>query len=295
MILNKKIPLKYWLNNIKKELFIVTIFSTFIFFLTKYIFKITVPSSIGAFLITAISLLLSFKLSQSYDRWWEARKIWGAIVNDSRSFVVQLKNFTKDTDNEIVKRMALRQIAWCYSLSLNLRMQDPLYNIEEFICKDELESLKNKSNVPLSLLDTNTDDLSILHKEKIINDYQQVQIDKTIVRLCASMGKAERIKNTSFPKTYRETLYIFIFITLISLSFAFSNMSGFLEIPVIVIIAIPFFLLDKIAKNIQDPFENRPTDTPMTSISRTIEINIKQQMGLENIPEPIISDKFYVL
>jgi putative membrane protein len=295
MILNKKIPLKYWLNNIKKELFIVTIFSTFIFFLTKYIFKITVPSSIGAFLITAISLLLSFKLSQSYDRWWEARKIWGAIVNDSRSFVVQLKNFTKDTDNEIVKRMALRQIAWCYSLSLNLRMQDPLYNIEEFISKDELESLKNKSNVPLSLLDTNTDDLSILHKEKIINDYQQVQIDKTIVRLCASMGKAERIKNTSFPKTYRETLYIFIFITLISLSFAFSNMSGFLEIPVIVIIAIPFFLLDKIAKNIQDPFENRPTDTPMTSISRTIEINIKQQMGLENIPEPIISDKFYVL
>ncbi len=295
MILKKKIPLKYWFNNIKIELLIVSIFSILIFFLTKYVFVVSIPSYIGAFLITAISLLLSFKLSQSYDRWWEARKIWGEIVNDSRSFVVQLKNFTNDTDNEIVKRMALRQIAWCYSLSQSLREQDPLKNIDSFLDKNEISLLKNKSNVPLAILDNNTIDLSILHKEKKINDYQQVQIDKTIVRLLASMGKAERIKNTDFPKTYRETLYIFIFITLISLSFSFSDMSGFLEIPVIIIIAIPFFLLNKIAKNIEDPFENRPTDTPMTSISRTIEINIKQQMGLKNIPDPIEPKKFYIL
>lgn len=295
MILNKKIPLKYWFNNIKIELLIVSIFSILIYFLTKYILDISIPSYIGGFLMTAISLLLSFKLSQSYDRWWEARKIWGEIVNDSRSFVVQLKNFTNDSDNKIVKRMALRQIAWCYSLSQNLREQDPLKNIDSFLDKKEYSLLKNKNNVPLALLDNNTIDLSILHKDKKLNDYQQVQIDKTIVRLLASMGKAERIKNTDFPKTYRETLYIFIFITLISLSFAFSDMSGFLEIPVIIIIAIPFFLLNKIAKNIQDPFDNRPTDTPMTSISRNIEINIKQQLGLKNIPDPIEPKKFYIL
>jgi putative membrane protein len=67
------------------------------------------------------------------------------------------------------------------------------------------------------------------------------------------------------------------------------------EIPFMVFISIPFFLIEKIAFNIQDPFENRPTDTAMTSISRSIEINIKQQLELEDIPEPITSKKFYIM
>lgn len=116
-----------------------------------------------------------------------------------------------------------------------------------------------------------------------------------MVRLCASMGKAERIKNTAFPKTYRHTLYIFIYITIITLSFSLTEMMSMIEIPIIMFISIPFFLLDKIAKNIQDPFENRPTDTAMTSISRTIEINIKQQLDFENIPSPIAENKYYIM
>jgi putative membrane protein len=72
-------------------------------------------------------------------------------------------------------------------------------------------------------------------------------------------------------------------------------MHSFIEIPLMIIISIPFFLLEKIAFNIQDPFENKPTDTAMTSISRTIEINIKQQLNEQNIPEPIKTNTFYIL
>ena len=295
MILEKRIPITYWFHIIKYELLVVSIFSTIIYFLTKHFTDLNIPISIGAFLITAISLLLSFKLSQSYDRWWEARKIWGEIVNSSRTLVIQLKNFSKSGNEEIIERMALRQIAWCYSLSQNLRKQNATENINEFISKEEFSSLKNQKNVPLAILDFHSKDLQQLHNEKQINDYQQIQIDNTLVDLCASMGKAERIKNTAFPKTYRHTLYIFIYITLISLSFSLSEMMSLVEIPFMVLISIPFFLLDKIAKTIQDPFENTPTDTPTTTISRTIEINIKQQLNFEDIPDPIASDKYYIL
>jgi putative membrane protein len=295
MILEKRIPVKYWFNIIKWNLLTVLIFSTIIFFITSYFFYFNIPVSVGAFLGTAISLLLSFKLSQSYDRWWEARKIWGSIVNDSRTLVMQLKSFTQNSNKDITDAMAFRQIAWCYSLSQNLRNQDATKNINEFISEQELKSMEHQKNIPLALLDIQSNDLSILYKENSISDYQQIQIDTTLLKLCASMGKAERIKNTFFPKTYRLTLHFFIYIFLATLSFGLAEMYGVIEIPFMILISIPLLLLEKIAYTIQDPFENKPSDTAMTSISRTIEINIKQQLGLDDIPEPIISDKFYIL
>lgn len=295
MILEKRIPVIYWFNIIKWDVLRVSIFSTIIFFLSKYLVDLNIPISIGAFLGTAIALILSFKLSHSYDRWWEARKIWGAIVNDSRTLVMQLKGFVIKEGIELRDQMAYRQIAWCYSLSQNLRNENASEHIIEFISEEELASIKNKKNIPLRLLNNHSQDLSLLHEKKLVNDYQQIQIDKTLVNLCSSMGKAERIKNTYFPKTYRLTLHLFIYIFIITLSFSITELQSVVEIPFMVFISIPFFLLEKIAFNIQDPFENKPTDTPMTSISRTIEINIKQLLGVKNIPEPIVSDKFYIL
>ncbi len=295
MILEKKIPLTYWFNTIKWDILIVTVFSSVLYFSSEYLTNLNIPISVGVFLGTAIALLLSFKLSQSYDRWWEARKIWGSIVNDSRTLVMQLKEFTKKENKKLTDRMAYRQIAWCYSLSQNLRNENASENINEFISQQELNSIKNQNNTPLALLANQSQDLSILHNEELVNDFQQIQIDNTLVKLCASMGRAERIKNTTFPKTYRLTLRLFIFIFLITLSVALTEMPSLAEIPFLVFISIPFFLLEKIAFNIQDPFENKPMDIPMTSISMTIEINIKELLEDKNIPKPIASDNFYIL
>ena len=229
MILERKIPLKYWLNTIKWDILIVSLFSLAVFFTSEYLINLSIPISIGAFLGTAISLLLSFKLGQSYDRWWEARKIWGAIVNDSRTFVTQIKSFTNNENINITKSLAFRQIAWCYSLAQSLRDENSLKNIDEFISKEELNKIRDQKNTPLAFLDIQSSEVSVLHKQKIINDFQQIQIDNTILRLCASMGKTERIKNTAFPKTYRLTLHLFIYIFLITLSFALTEMHSFID------------------------------------------------------------------
>lgn len=219
----------------------------------------------------------------------------GAIVNDSRSLVVQLKHFSSNKEDKNIPIIAYRQIAWCYSLAQSLRKTDPFENAKNFLSDADLEALKQHKNVPLAIIDLNAKNLANMKENNSLTDFQHMQIDSTLVRLCASMGKAERIKNTSFPKTYRLTLHLFIYIFLVLLSLSLTKLLGFIEIPLAIIISIPYFLLDKIAFNIQDPFENKPTDTAMTSISTTIETNIKQLIEDENLPDPATSGEFYIL
>lgn len=295
MILEKKIPISYWFKLVNKDLLLTSCFATTIYFLSKYFVNFEVPISLGTFLGTSIALLLSFKLSQSYDRWWEARKIWGAIVNDSRTIVLQLSNYSKKEGSELVEQMAMRQIAWSYSLACRLRNQDPGPYLSKFLNAPEIKALEHHKNLPLALLNHQSAGLKVLHERSFINDYQQMQIDSTLVRLCDSLGKSERIKNTVFPKTYRMTLQFFIYLFLILLSFALTDLDSWIEIPLLVMISIPFFLLENISKNIQNPFDNKPSDTPILSISKTIEVNIKQLLERDDLPDEYQKPSFYVM
>lgn len=296
MLLNKpKIPLKYVLNKIKYDLFYVLIVSLSVLFLTeKYvIFMPEMPLTIPAFIGTAISILLSFGISQSYERWWEARKIWGAIVNDSRSLVIQIQTLTKNGNDDKINLIALRQIAWCYSLGQTLRGLNPTENLEPFISKEELAELAEHQNKPLALLQLHGKNIKALREEGQIDAFSQIQLDQTIVRLCEAQGKAERIKSTVFPVTYRlflhGTIYLFVITLAISL-----RVDGLFETPLLLAISSAFFLLEKSATHMQDPFENRPTDTPVTAIARTIEINIKQLIKHKDIPNAHQADGFYI-
>src|SRR5689334_13544135 len=119
MILDSKLPVRYLLDIVKYELITVLIVGiiTHIGAIKLSVFLPDMPLTIPAFLGTSISVLLSFKMNQSYDRWWEARKIWGAITNDSRSLVIQLQALLGIDQVHTIKKIAYQQIAWCYSLS----------------------------------------------------------------------------------------------------------------------------------------------------------------------------------
>ena len=123
MILESKVPFKYLVSIVKYELIFVLMVGIIThnsaIKLTEFLPEM--PLAIPAFLGTSISVLLSFKMNQSYDRWWEARKIWGAIANDSRSLVIQLQSFLNSDQSDIIKKISYRQIAWCYSLGRSLR------------------------------------------------------------------------------------------------------------------------------------------------------------------------------
>jgi len=298
MLIDKRLPFSYIFFKVKYEMLIVFALGIIIHFLTEKFFTYlpAMPLTIATFLGTAISVLLSFKMSQSYDRWWEARKVWGAIVNDSRSFVLQLQAFiTGDNAPAEIKVMAYRQIAWCYSLGQALRGLPPLENCDTFLSDTDMEALKHHSNKHLGILQLNVLQVKEIHKKGAISDYLHAQINTTCVKFSDSMGMAERINNTVFPTTYRLYLHFTIYLFVIILSVGLKNVMLAYEIPLLMIVSLVFFLLEKTAYHMQDPFRNRPTDTSMTQIARTIEINIKQLLNEKDVPEPLKPESYYVM
>ena len=278
--------MKYVLGKIRTELILVTLyasaFSVFHYFYGAVSLEIpiAVPTMVG----TVISLLLAFKSNQAYDRWWEARIIWGAVVNDSRTLLRQVVTFYKDPDfsdaaNNYKERFAKRQAAWCYSLAQSLRGKDPLKPTRHLLDEEESQFAQRHKHVPNAILMMHGKELAKATQSDKFNSYQQVEIDNTLTRLCDSMGKCERIKNTIFPTTYsmyiRFTLCLFILL----LPFGLVQHLGWIQIPVVITFGAAFFLIEKMAIHLQDPFESRPTDTPMTAIANNIEKNLLQMVN----------------
>jgi putative membrane protein len=284
MLLKENIPVKYIFGKIKKEVIIVTLYATLIALLYDnfHFTRISIPIAVPTMLGTVLSLLLAFKSNQAYDRWWEARMLWGRIVNDSRTLTRQLITFIDAPDAEDAKafseRIAKRQIAWCHSLSQHLRDQNPLHGIKHLLSTDDLESVKRYSNVPLGLQELQGSDLRNAYKLGWLNAYQQIQIDKTLTAFSDEMGGCERIKNTVFPSTYSHYIHYSLVLFIMLLPFGLIEFFGIIEIPLVIAIASSFLLIEKMAIHLQDPFENKPTDTPTTAICRTIERDLKQML-----------------
>ncbi|WKL48560.1 bestrophin family ion channel [Flavobacterium pectinovorum] len=297
MLLKKRIPMRYVLGKIKVELGLVMAYTILFEVFHHYFINISVdiPIAIPTMVGTIISLLLAFKSNQAYDRWWEARIIWGSIVNESRTLIRQVLTFYKDPDfsveaNDFKENFTKRQIAWCYSLGQALRNKDAIKPIKNLISEEELSFVKNHQNVPNAILLLHARDLRNARKDKRFNTYQQVEIDNTLTRLCDAMGKCERIKNTIFPTTYSMYIRMTLCLFIILLPFGLIDLLSWFAIPLITIIAGTFFLIEKMAIHLQDPFENRPTDTPVTAISQAIEKNLMQMLNEFQVEFDIIKE-----
>jgi putative membrane protein len=297
MLLNKRIPILYILGTIKMEIVFVAIIGGSAFYLAE-LFNEEIPEmpiTIPAFLGTAISVILSFKLNQSYDRWWESRRVWGSIVNDSRNLILQLQSFVKAGNNDAVRTIGRRHIGWCFCLGQSLRGLNPLDNLNNYLTPEEHRALSKHSNKPLSILQLNSRHIAQLKLDEQLDTFQHVQLNSTIVNLTNSMGMSERIRNTVFPVTYRLFLHLIIYLFVITLSISLTDIQGYFEIPLLLVISSAFFLLEKTATHLQDPFSNTPTDTAVTSIASTIEINILQLLNETDVPEPHKPIDFYLL
>lgn len=296
MLLENRIPPLYVLRKVRYDLVSVLLLSLAVHLVTTYFQDLlpVMPPSIPGFIGTAISILLSFKIGQSYDRWWEARKVWGAIVNDSRSLVLQLQALVDEGNQTVIRRMAFRQIAWCYCLGQSLRGLSPTENLAPLLNDEEMAVISGHNNKPLALLSLHCRDLQDLRRNQQLDLFAHIQIDQTLVRLCDAQGKAERIKTTVFPVTYGYFLHGIIYLFVITLSLSLKDVPFRFELPLLLAISMAFFLLEKSATHMQNPFENRPTDTAVTAIARTIEINLKQLVGESEVPPPLAPASFYL-
>jgi putative membrane protein len=261
----------------------------------KYLAVSTLPASI---LGVAIAFLVSFRVNSAYERWWEARRIWGAVVNDSRTMARQFitfissKHFSEVSQDEsqitsLKKELVYRQIAFAFALKNHLRKKDPFPEMESFISADELQALKLKKHVPNSILEKQAERLQNIRETDLIEDYRHMQMDTKLSSLCDSMGACERIKNTVFPRQYAYYSSLFVAIYSYMIPFVLVKETGFMAIPFSMIIAFIFFALDSIANGIEKPFENSINDTPMSALCRNIEISLREQLGETELPPPL--------
>jgi putative membrane protein len=296
MILESKLPFKYLIGIVKYEFIIVLLVGIITHFgairLTEFLPEM--PLAIPAFLGTSISVLLSFKMNQSYDRWWEARKVWGAIANDSRSFVIQLQSFLSSDHTDIIKKISYRQIAWCYSLGRTLRGSlNSIENLDHLITETDQAQISKHNNYNLAILQLTAADIKELRLNNAIDMHGHIHFQETIIRLTDSMGGAERISKTVFPSSYRLILHFIIYLFVVTLAISLKGTNNIFVLPLLLLISVGFFSIEKIAYHLQDPFRNLPSDIPVTDIAKTIELNIRQLLSEEiSRGEAKVSDYF---
>jgi putative membrane protein len=290
---------------VPKEIFEVSKYNliyslTIVFFavilkVTHYYNDWGVPVSITAVLGTALSILLGFSNSQAYDRWWEARKIWGSIVNDSRSFSKQIISFIQFEDDhhhqatrEIRRKIIYRHLAFINALRMQLREEQNAEKfatvLSPFLSEEEYNTVRGANNIATQLIKNQAEDIRKMYDRKLLNEFMFIQLDQTLSNLYTYQGQAERIKKTPFLPTYHffSKVFLYFFITLLP----FSLLSGvdkaattFIMLPITVLIGWVFHMIYLNGHVYAYPFDNTPFDTPMTSICNTIEIDLKEMLG----------------
>ncbi|WP_160716165.1 bestrophin family protein [Chitinophaga solisilvae] len=251
---------------------------------------IAIPVSVSAVLGTAIAFFIGFNNNQAYDRWWEARIIWGALVNDSRSWGRSLLHYANTNgDLELraqVRHMIYRHLAFVYALKAALRkLPDNYYT--RFLTKEEIDRVQEQQNIPNALLNLQSEDLQQLRQSGAIDGFAFIELNELLVKHCDEMGKSERIKNTVFPPSYVYFTRVFIWFYVIMNTLMMTEAIG----PWSILFGWGFGFVYHVTHlngiSLMNPFEYHPLGTPLDSIARTIEINLIELMGDEPVPQPV--------
>jgi putative membrane protein len=241
---------------------------------------------------TAISFFIAFCTAQAYGRWWEARKILGSIVNDSRSFGRMVMTFfgkSEDGDAEIPAiqdRLIRQHIAHLYAVKERLR-GETAQDYAAYLSQKDTSRVSGSSNVGNALLRLQGEEVDAAERAGHIDVIRMAQLNDMLSRFSASMGMAERIKLTVFPAYYASMIRLSIWFEALVFPMALSEEIGYWAIIFASLLTSIFYLVFQAGQALLDPFEGAPNDTPMSSIVRTIEINLLEQIGEKDLPAPI--------
>lgn len=287
-----------------------------------------------AILGTAVAFIVGFKNNASYNRIWEARQIYGAIINDSRSFAYSVRDTLGGKESLVVKKIFYRHFAWLTALRFQLReprswenmsqrsnfvYRESRYEIPElnstleeelksYLPGEELQYILSKKNKATQLTALQSEELIRLKKAGEINDFEWTLLQQSIIKFTDDQGKAERIKNFPYPRNFASIATYLLFIFVILAPFGLVKemdklgegtfMQGYtvwFNIPFSAIIAWAFHTLDTVGESSVNPFEGSANDVPITQISRTIEIDMRDMLDESDLPQPIAPKNNIVL
>ncbi|MBK7966143.1 MAG: hypothetical protein IPK10_13265 [Bacteroidetes bacterium] len=311
----------FWMtfNWSKKPFIIGLLYASIISFLTNYFqLNLYLPWQPIGVIGIAVAFYLGFKNNSSYDRTWEARKIYGGIVNDSRSIGVAIVSFVQGENAAAIKKeLIYRHIAWLTALRHQLRLSKPWEHLENrlnglyvpVVCEDyknklhtellnylteeEVHELNTSTNRATQILKKQAERFQELRDKGYFDDFRHMELHTKITHLFDGQGKAERIKNFPFPRQYASTALWLTLVFCTIVPFGLLDMfteSIWVQIfcPIIAALIIwVFFLMEKIGDYSENPFEGTYNDVPITSISIGIEIDLREMIKDTNIPLPM--------
>ncbi|WP_262696597.1 bestrophin family protein [Chryseobacterium indoltheticum] len=237
--------------------------------------KVSNVGMIHSLLGFVLSLLLVFRTNTAYDRWWEGRKLWGKLVNDTRNFAVKINTLLSD-DRDSANQIARYLKYFPHFLAKHLSEESTRLALDEDYSEIE-KSLKHHGPTDLVILLTHK--LHQLKKEGKISDVEMLYLDTQVSGFLDVCGGCERIKNTPIPYSYSSFIKKFIILYVLALPIAYVINLGLFMIPLTVFVYYVLMSLELIAEEIEDPFNNDENDIPMEAIAQNIERNVHQIMG----------------
>jgi ion channel-forming bestrophin family protein len=254
---------------------------------------LAVPDLPVALYGSAIGVILGFRNNSSYSRWWDGRILWGAIVSNSRSWARQVTTVMRPrTDAEATelkamqRRLVYHQIAFVHALRQHLRRLAPWEELRPFLSEADLDALRDQQNVPLALQQQMGVMLRECQDRGWIDLAQWRALDGTLDDLTDALGGTERIKNTPMPKQYDYFPQLFVHMYCLVLPLAMVSSLLWLTPLGSTLVGFIFLALDKIGRDLENPFDNTVYDVPITSISKTIEGNLRQMLGETVVAAP---------
>lgn len=233
----------------------------------------------------AIGIFVSFRTNSAYDRWWEGRRLWGQLVNTSRHFTTQVLTYA-GREQEVQRSLVRRHIAYVHMLRCALRNQNPFEDAEvrRFLDETEREELQRESNPNHALLHRQTEELVRLADRGAIDTFRLQSLDRSIATLLDVQGGCERIKRTPFPPGYGFLASRLVQLYAILLPMALVHTLGWIAVPITVLVCLGFTLIGEVGRVLEDPFTMFWPALPLSALSTTIEINLRQRLGETDVP-----------
>lgn len=237
-------------------------------------YPVSIPLHGHTLIGAVLGLLLVFRTNSSYDRFWEGRKLWGNIVNDSRNLGRLTTTFLKE-DAELTRRLLRWTMVFPWSLRYRLLNWKDIGCDTDDLPKGEVKLTEQAEHVPLAVSRRMTELVEVARQRGLISDIQQSLFDGVISGLIDSLGACERIHNTPLPFAYMVHLRRALIIFLATMPLAIVKDFGWATIPTTLLISYVMLGIEEIGVEIEDPFGTDENDLPLKSICENIEKNLR--------------------
>ncbi|OSR75766.1 hypothetical protein BV326_00597 [Pseudomonas syringae pv. actinidiae] len=242
--------------------------------------KISLPSLPLTLLGSALVVLTSFRNSSAYNRWWEARTLWGAMVNSSRSFARQVLTLVEDDDgiNPVKAILLRRHVAYVKCLSAHLKGVEPGDEIQMLIPREEFERRRDTNNFPNDLLNTSAALLAKEYQAGRLDSIRLARLESTMVDLSSCQGGMERIANTPLPYPYVAFPRLFITLFCLIVPIGLVETLGWFTPLASTVVGFMLLAIEKIGTDLQSPFRDSEHVIQMNALCENIERNLDSML-----------------